>query len=134
MGDGIVFVGMALGASHGRAHPGGEGGIHAINHRNVAELLVVGPSFVVGLRIAVKGGGDQLIFGRLGQQVPGQLLDGELIKRQVFVESPYDVIPISPNGTGRIVRVTGRVGITGQIQPCPRPMFSELGTGKQAGD
>ena len=132
MRDGVVLVGMTVRASHGRTHPGGEGRVNPIGHRDVPEFLVICPALVVGLGISMKGGGDQLILRRLGQQISGHLLDGELIKRQVFVKGPDDVIPIGPNGARGIVRVTSGIGIAGQIQPHPRPMFSKLGAGQQA--
>ena len=131
MRDGVVLVGMAIGASHGRTHPSGKGRVDPVGHCDITELLVIGSPFVVGLGVAVKGSGDQLVFGRLGQQVPRHLFDGELIKRQVFIEGPDDVIPIGPNGARRVIRIACRIGITGQIQPHPRPVFTELGAGKQ---
>ena len=54
---------------------------------DVAELLVVGAALGVGQRVAVEGGGDELVVGRVGQQVAGQLFDGELVERLVRVEA-----------------------------------------------
>ena len=60
--------------------------VHAIDDGDVAELLVVGAAFVVGQRVAMEGRGDELLVGRVGQQVAGDLLDRELVERLVGVE------------------------------------------------
>ena len=125
---------MALGACHGRSHPGGEGGIHPVHHRHVAELLVIGSALVVGLGISMKGRGDQLTLGRLGQQIARQLFDAELVEGQVVVEGPDDVIPIGPDGPGAVVRIARGIRVAGEIQPHPRPVLTELRSGHQAVD
>ena len=62
MGDRVILVGVALGAGHGGAHPGGEGRVDAVDDGDIAEFLVVGASLVVGLGVAVEGRGDELGF------------------------------------------------------------------------
>ena len=57
---------MALGACHGDSHPNRHGGVHPVDYGDVAEFLVVGASFIVGLGISVEGSGDQLIVGGFG--------------------------------------------------------------------
>jgi hypothetical protein len=56
LGDGIVLVGVALGAGHRGSHPNGEGGVEAVDDGDVAELLVAGAAFAVGHRVAMEGG------------------------------------------------------------------------------
>ena len=58
MSDWVILMGMTLGTGHGGSHPGGKGGVYPIYHRNITELLIIGSSLIVGLGIAVKGGGN----------------------------------------------------------------------------
>jgi hypothetical protein len=91
----------------------------------VAPLLVDGAAFAVGHRVAVKSGRDELVFGRVRQQVAGNLLDRELIERLVGVERADHIIAKGPDGPRRIVSVTGGIRITRQVQPHARPMFAK---------
>ena len=74
------------------------------------------------------GGGDVLgaIFGGLcGHQISRDLLAHELIKRFVRVEGVDEVIAIAPCVLGEhSVRRADHVGITGEIEPMPRPAFA----------
>ena len=58
----------------------------AINHGVEAVLQRIDAAFLVDHRVAVESGGDDLIGGGVGKEVPGELLDGELIERHVGVE------------------------------------------------
>jgi hypothetical protein len=86
VGDGVVFMSVALSAGHGRPHPGGERGIDAVDDSGVAELFVIRAALAVGHGIAMEGGRGQLLFPRFRQQIAGDLFKGELIKRFVGVE------------------------------------------------
>ena len=66
MGDRVILVGVALRACHGSTHPSRHRGVGAVHHGNVAELLIIGATLVVGLGVAVEGGGDELFFSGLG--------------------------------------------------------------------
>ena len=103
LSNGIEFVRMALCACHCDSHPYSHGGVDAINDGNVSELFIVGTTFVIGERIAVKGGGYQLFVGGIGEQVPCKLLDRELIEWHSFVDGLDDPIAVRPNRTLRIV-------------------------------
>ena len=65
LGERVVLVVVALGAGDGRAHPDGHRRVDAVDDGDVAELLVVGPALVVGHRVAVEGGRDELLVGRV---------------------------------------------------------------------
>ena len=108
---------MALGTGHGGAHPNGHGGIDAVDNGGIAELLIVGSALAVGHGIPVEGGSHQLILTGIGQEVSGDLFDGELVKRFVGVERFYNVITESPDGARRIVGIACGVSITREIQP-----------------
>ena len=125
---------MALGTSYGGAHPDRHGRIDTIDNSFVAEFLVVGSPLVIGHRIAVEGGCNQLVFGRLRQQIASDLLNGKLVKRFILVQRPNYVIPIGPDSAGRIVGVSGGIGVTGQVEPHPGPTFTRSsGSRFQAG-
>ena len=122
---------MALRAIDRRAHPDGHGRIDAIDDGDIAELLVVGAALVIRQSVAMEGRRDQLLLGRLGQQIAGNLFERELVERFVRVEGLDDVIAIQPDRPGRVVRVAGRVRVARQVQPQPRPMFAVAGLCQQ---
>ena len=125
---------VALRASHRQSHPDRHGCIDAIDHRHVAKLLVVGAPFVIGQRVAVEGGGDQIPCGCMRQQVAGKLQTSELVERERLIERLHDPVAVRPDGSGRIVCVASRIGIPRQIQPSPRLMLPIGWRGKQAID
>src|SRR5690606_28741472 len=61
LGDGIVFMCMALCTGHRGSHPYRQRGVDAIDDRRVAELFVVRSAFVVGECVAMKRSGNQLL-------------------------------------------------------------------------
>ena len=107
LSNGIEFVRMALCACHCHSHPNSHGGIDAINDSDVSEFFIVGTTFIVGERIAVKGGGHQLFVGGIGEQIAGELLDRELIEWHSFIDGLDDPIAVCPNRSLRIVCIAG---------------------------
>ena len=120
----IVLVIVALCTGHGGAHPRGHRRVHAVNHGDVAKLLIVGAAFAVGLGVAMKGGGDELVGRGRGQQIAGELVASKLVERLVVVDGADNPIAIRPNGARRIVGIARAVGITREVQPLARPMFA----------
>ena len=131
MGNGVVFVSMALGTGHGGSHPGGKGGVYPVYHGNIAKLLVVGSSLVVGLGIPVKGRGNVLVLRWVGQKIACQLINGELVEGHIFIERTDHIIPVRPDSTGHIIGISCGVCIAGKIEPHSCPVFSVSGTGEQ---
>ncbi len=123
--DGVVLVGVALRAGHRRAHPDRKGGVDAVDHGGVAELLVAGTALVLGHGVAMEGGGDELRVRGLGQQVAGQLLDGELVERLIAVERLDHPVAVGPDLPSRVARIAGAVGVARQVEPEPRPVLAE---------
>ncbi len=66
------------------------------------------------------------------QQVSGQLVDDELIERLILVHRLNHPVAIGPAVADLIGLKAVRVGISGQIQPGTRPMFSVRIRGQQA--
>ena len=131
LANGIILVIVALAAGHGGTHPDGHGGIYPVNDGHVAKFLIISAPLAVGLGVAMEGSSRELILGRVGQQIAGHLLDGELIKGKITVKGANHPVAIGPDGAGRIIGVSGTVGIARQIQPLPRPMLAVGRLGQQ---
>jgi hypothetical protein len=99
--DGIVFVGVALGAGHGEAEPGGGGDMDAIDHGVEPVLEGIDAAFLIDHGVAVEPGGDALIERGVREQITGELFDGELIERHILVEGLDDPIAPGPDRAGR---------------------------------
>ena len=67
MGNRVELMAVALSASHGDPHPNGHGGIDSVDDSDVSELLVVGPTLVVGQCVAMERGRNELFVGGIGQ-------------------------------------------------------------------
>ena len=79
----------------------------------------------------MEGSGDPIVEARLGQQVAGDLFDGELVKRHVGVECADNPVTVGPDRSWWIVGVAGAIGIPGQIEPAPGEMFAVAGMVEQ---
>ena len=92
--DGVVLVIVAAPATHRHAQPDGGGGVEAVD--DVLGLVLLGDraALVVDHVVAVEAGGNQLLAGRVRQQVAGQLLDRETVEGHVAVERVDD--PVAP--------------------------------------
>ena len=133
-GDRIVFVGVTLRAGHGGAHEDRVGGVDSVDDGGVAELLVARAAFVLGHRVAMEGGRDDLVFGRLGQQVTGHLVDDELVVRLIAVQGLDDPVAVGPDDTAGVGGVAGAVGIAGEVEPLTGPVFAVSRLGQEMGD
>ena len=125
---------MALSTCHRRPHPHGQSGVNTINHGNVTKFFIVGAAFVIGQRVAMKGGGYQLFVGRLRQKIAGHLFDRELVKRHVVINGLNHPVAVGPDCARRVVGVACRISITGQVQPLASPVFTVFGSSQQAVD
>jgi len=74
----------------------------------------------------VEPGGDVLLLGRPGQQVPGDLLHREAVEGQVPVEGPDDPVAVGPH-LAVIVEVQAvGVGVAGRVEPVARAVLTPL--------
>ena len=117
---------VALRAIHRQTEKRLAHGVYAINQTFDAKLFGINGAFLVAHRIAQKSRGDFLIECRIGQQVSGQLLDGELIERHVLIHCLDDPITIRPNRARLIFFKSVRVGITRYVKPVPPPLFAVM--------
>ena len=88
---------VALCALDGQAEDAFADGVHAVEHRFHAELFGIDAAFLVDHRVAEEAGGDDVVLGRVRQQVAGELSDDEAVVRKVFVQRVDDPIAIGPN-------------------------------------
>ena len=132
--DRVVFVGVALRAGHRRTHEHRVGRVDAVDDGGVAELFVAGAAFVLRHRVAMEGRGDELVFGRIGQQVAGQLVDDELVEGLVTVQGFDHPVTIGPDRAARVGGIAGAVGIAGEVEPLAGPVFAVGGLGEEMGD
>ncbi len=73
---------------------------------------------------------------RLRQQVAGDVLGDEAIKRQVGVERPNDVVAITPGlaGNRKVELVAECLRVAHQVEPVPGPALGVARAGEQAID
>lgn len=131
VGDGVVFVGVALGAAGGESEPSGAGGGNAIRHGVVAELEGIDTALFVEHGVAVETGGDDLLGGGVGQHVACELFDGELVEPFVGIEGCYDVVAVGPDRAITIFFVAIGVGVSGEVKPSAGPAFAVAGRGEE---
>ena len=130
--DGIVFVVVALGATHRGAEPHGGRGAHAV-HDVFGEILVgVRAALVVGHHVAVETARDLLRPRRVRQQIAGELLDGELVERQVPIERRDDPLAPRPHLAQAVVVIAARIRVTRLVEPRHRHALAVSGPREQA--
>ena len=133
-GDRVVLMGVALRAGHGGAHEYRIGRVDPVDDGGVAELFVAGAAFVLGHRVAMKGGRNDLVFGGVGEQVAGELLHRELVEGLVLIERLDHPVAVGPDDATGVAGVAGAVGITGEVEPLAGPVFAVGGLGEEVGD
>ena len=113
----VVFVIVASGTLHGDPHPGRTGGFHPIRDILSGDFLWNGSSLGIIAVVAIEPSGNDLIHFRHGQQIPGQLLDGELVVGHVLIERMDDPVPPGPHFAFSVVLISMSVCIASRIQP-----------------
>ena len=93
----------------------------------------VGAPFEVDHHVAMKPAGDLLLERGAGQQVAGDLLDGEAVERQVAVEGVDDPFAILPDVAMVVDVIAVGVGIAGQVEPLAAPSARHSGAKPAAG-
>ena len=93
---------MALHTTHGGTLPYVESGVDTVNNRSDSKLLVIRSSLVIIHGIAMESSCNQLIGCWFGQEISGQLFNGELVIGQIAIQCLDDPIPIMPNGSSWI--------------------------------
>ena len=125
---------VALGALDGEAEDALADGVHAVEHGFHAELFGIDAAFLVDHRVAQEAGGDDLILRGMRQQIAGDLLDDELVVRQVAVERVDDPIAIEPDEPRLVLFEAVGIGIARRVEPEPAPALAVMRRGEQAID
>ena len=116
------------------AHPYLRGGSDAIDDVLGAVFLWNDAALDSDGVIAIEAGGHFLLQRGLWQQVPGKLLDGELIKRQIAVVGVDHPIAPRPHVTVGVVLITVGVGVAGGVEPVAGHVLAIPWRGQQAVD
>ena len=124
--DGVELVIVADGTSGRQTHPSLRRGGSALDGITEDEFSINGAPLTGGDVVAVETGGNQLVLGRAGQEISSQLVDGELIERQVAVEGSDNPVAVGPD-LALIVEVqTVCVCVSGHIEPVAAHLFTVL--------
>ena len=123
---------VAAGALEGEAEEGGGEGLHAVRHILHAILLLHAAALGLLLVQAVKSGGENLIVGRFGQEVAGELRGDELVEGKVVVERFDDPIAPRPHLALAIHLEAVAVGVARDVQPVHGHAFAEVRRGEEA--
>ena len=113
----VILVIVAARASDGEAEPDSAGRLDAID--DVLDLRLGGDRTALPVEhvVAVEAGGDELAERRLGQQVAGELLDGELVERHVAVQRIDDPVAPMPLVACAVGLEAVGVGVAGGVEP-----------------
>ena len=120
LGDGVVLVVMAPRAPHREPEPNRRGGVDAIHDVLDGVFGVDDSALPVAPVIAVETGRDYLVQTRVREHVPGDLLDGELVKGLVRGERVDDPIAPAPHVAGRVGLVAVGVRVARRVKPADR--------------
>jgi len=134
MGNGIIFVGVALGTLDGQAEDTLADRVHPVEHRFHTELFGIDTSFFVDHGIAEEAGRDDLILGCIRHHVAGDLVDNELVVGEVAIEGVDDPVAIEPDLSRLVFLVSIGVGITSGVEPESSPALAVVGGGEEPVD
>ena len=92
-------------------------GVHAIGHVLDAKFLWhASPLDLLGMQ-SIKAGGEDLVLGGIGKQVPGDLLGDEQVIGEVLAKSLDDPVAPRPDVAVAVLLVAVGVGIAGDVEP-----------------
>ncbi len=95
-----------------------------IHHIFGAILFINDPAFDGDSVIAIETRGQTLLRSRIRKQIARQLVDGELVERDVSVVSVDDPVSPHPLFPFCVVLIAVGIGITCQIKPVSSHMFA----------
>ena len=134
LGEGIIFMVVALRAAGRQPEPGDAGGAHPIDHRQIAKLERIDPPLLIDHRVAMEAGGDDVVGRVAGEEIASDLAAREGVEGHVVVESPDHPVAIGPDPPLAVLLIAVGVGIAGQVEPPPRPALAIPRAGKQSID
>ena len=134
LGDGVEFMGVALRAAQGHAQPGGAHGVHSVEDVVDAGFLGITTAFAVGHVVALEAGRELLLGRGIRQEIARELLEGELVVRNITVERFDDPVAPRPVGARGVGLESIGVRITRSIEPPHSHAFAVVRRGEQAID
>ena len=127
LGDGVVFVVVALRATDGQTQPDRSQRARAVNRFLEQVLRGVDAAFAVLERVAVEAGRHALLDGGVRQQVAGDLLGREAVEGHIAVEGVDDPAPVAPGVRAEVVfRIAVRVRVARLVEPVQRLLLAEV--------
>ena len=115
---------VALGAVGGQAEVDPAHRLHAVGGV-VGEVLLDDRAAFIGRRVAaLEAGGDALLFGGVGEQVAGELLECELVEGLIAVEGLHDPVAVRPHLAIGVEVQAVRVGVAGGVEPVAGAVFA----------
>ena len=130
--DGVKLVVVADRALTGERHPGVHrrgGAIHGVTEDI---FRIDRAAFAGGHVAAVEATRDELILRRIRKQIAGELLDGELIERQIAIVSADHPVAVGPHRAFVVEMQAVGVAIARLVEPVVRHLFAVARRGKQA--
>ena len=121
--EGVELVGMALGALRGQPQDGLADAVDPVEHLHHTELLGDDRPFLVDHAVAEEPGRDDLRLSLLREEVPGELLDQELVIGHVAIDRVHDPIAPFPLLSGHVLLIAVGIRIARGVEPGPRPFF-----------
>ena len=120
----VELVVMTDGTAGGHTEKHGGRCLDPVHHVANFEFGRNRPSLRCGDVAAVEPGGDLLIERRVGEHVPRNLLDNELVERHVRVERVDHPIAVRPHLAVIVNMHPVSVSVPGRVEPESRSMFS----------
>ena len=128
VGNGVVFVSVALGAIQGQPQPDAAHGDGAVGSVGNEKFRGVRAALLIEAGVAVEARGDLLLDTGVRQQVSGQLPFRELVERHVAVISIHHPVAPKPGGPVGVIVIAVGIAVARQIKPCHGHAFAEART------
>ena len=134
LGERIIFVIVTGGAMDRHPHEGGANGGDTIDHVLEETLLGQRGPAVDNEMQSIETRSNELVAGRIGEQVASQLIANEVVVAQILVESAYHPVAVGDEVAVKVLVHAVGVGKTNQVQPIAGKVLSILFLGQQSVD
>ena len=134
LGERVELVVVADGAAGGESEPDLGDGFGAVAGVEDEVFLGDGAALVGGHVAAVEAGGDFLVEGGVGEEVAGELFDGELVEGLVAVEGVDDPVAVGPHFAEVVEVEAVGIGVAGGVEPVAGAVLAPGGGFEEAVD
>ncbi len=111
---------VAAAAVEREPHPHRADRLRLVEHILHPILRRDAPTLAIDHVIAIKARRQNLLLGRLGQQVPGDLLHGKPVVGLIGIECPHHPIAPRPHRALAVALIAVAVRVPSRLQPIPR--------------